>query len=183
VSAPAVTVVVPTHGRPERLRRLLDALAEQTVECEVVVGHDGTSAATTDVIAGHPLAAAGRLRAVTVAPGSGPAPKRNAGWRAGSGSLVAFTDDDCRPAPDWLAAGLEAHEYAPEAVIQGRTVPDPDDAGLAGPFSRTISVDRLGPWFETCNVFYPRELLERLDGFDEGYGSELGGEEIGRAHV
>jgi GT2 family glycosyltransferase len=114
---------------------------------------------------------------VTVAAGSGPAPKRNAAWRAGGAPLVAFTDDDCRPEPGWLAAGLAANAHAPEAVVQGRTVPDPDERHRQGPYSRTLAVERLGPWFETCNIFYPRELLERLDGFDEAFGSQLGGED------
>ena len=36
------------------------------------------------------------------APGASRA--RNAGWRAARHSLVAFTDDDCRPQPGWLDA-------------------------------------------------------------------------------
>src|SRR5205814_91015 len=38
----------------------------------------------------------------------GPAAARNRGWRAAAGEIVAFTDDDCVPAPGWLRAGLEA---------------------------------------------------------------------------
>ena len=37
---------------------------------------------------------------------AGPAAQRNHGWRAGGAPLVAFTDDDCRPAPGWLEALL-----------------------------------------------------------------------------
>ena len=31
-----------------------------------------------------------------------------------------------------------------------------------------------GPWFETCNIVYEAELLERLDGFDEAFAEALG---------
>jgi GT2 family glycosyltransferase len=45
-----------------------------------------------------------------------------------------------------------------------------------GPFARTMAVDRLGPFYPTCNIFYPRELLERLGGFDETFTAP-GGED------
>src|SRR5690606_14619258 len=40
----------------------------------------------------------------------GPAAARNAGWRAASGSLIAFTADDCLPSPQWLAAYWRAYQ-------------------------------------------------------------------------
>ena len=81
---------------------------------------------------------------------------------------MAFTDDDCRPEPGWLEAGLRAHRTSPGSIVQGRTRPEPaDEPILDRPHSRSIRVDSLGPFFQTCNVFYPRELLERVGGFDE----------------
>ena len=98
----------------------------------------------------------------------GPATARNAGWRAAAAPLVAFTDDDCRPEPGWLEAGLRAHRAAPGALVQGRTRPEPADEHLLDhPRARSIRVERLGPFFETCNVFYPRRCSSALGGFDE----------------
>jgi hypothetical protein len=55
-----------------------------------------------------------------------------------------------------------------ENAVQGRTDPNPDEADRIGPFSRTQAIHDAGPEYETCNMFYPRELLERgallLDG-------------------
>jgi glycosyltransferase involved in cell wall biosynthesis len=108
------------------------------------------------------------------APG-GPAVARNEGWRAARAPLVAFTDDDCEADPRWLEACLAAAERAPGAVIQGRTEPNPRELDRIGLFSRTRSVDGSGPWwFETCNIAYPRELLEQLGGFDETFPEALG---------
>lgn len=45
---------------------------------------------------------------------------RNAGIRAARGTLVAFTDADCVPAPDWLRSAAEALESADVAVAVGR---------------------------------------------------------------
>jgi hypothetical protein len=88
---------------------------------------------------------------------------------------VAFTDDDCEAAPDWLERCLEAAAAKPGAIVQGRTLPNPRELTSVGPFSVTRDVDGNGPWwFETCNITYPRELLERLDGFDETFPEPLG---------
>jgi|SRR6516165_2657415 len=51
-------------------------------------------------------------------PGLGRA--RNRGWRAASGEIIAFTDDDCYVLPDFLDSALEAfviHSSAQYAVV------------------------------------------------------------------
>jgi len=40
-----------------------------------------------------------------------------------------------------------------------------------------VTVDSLGPQYEACNIFYPRELLGSLDGFDERFGAVPAGED------
>jgi GT2 family glycosyltransferase len=108
----------------------------------------------------------------------GPASAREEGWRAGGGAVIAFTDDDCVPQPDWLEAGLRALAANPGAIVQGRTQPAPWELDQAGSFSRTIDVPERDPAFQTCNVFYPREVLERVDGFDtDAFGRSPGGED------
>jgi GT2 family glycosyltransferase len=172
MTPPRVSVVVPSHERPLRLRWLLNALEEQTLdpaEFEVIVAHDSAGAETEELLHGHPLAAAGVLRHLTFPPGAGPAMKRNAAWRLARAPIVAFTDDDCRPPEDWLQNVVRAVERSPGAVIQGATEPDPDELGLtvASGFHRSQRVDPPEPWGQTCNIVYPRALLERLGGFDE----------------
>jgi GT2 family glycosyltransferase len=165
-----LSVVVPSHGRPLRLRWLLNALQEQTLErFEVVVVHDGPADGPTDrLLATHPLAAEGTLRGLRAEP-CGAAVKRNLGWRAARGALVAFTDDDCRPPAGWLAGMLDAARGAPGAVVQGRTTPDPDELAILhhAPHAHTMHVEPPTPWGQTCNIAFPRALLEQLDGFDE----------------
>jgi GT2 family glycosyltransferase len=176
---PRVSVVAATRDRPDRLAALLEALRAQTLaaaDFEVVVVDDRSGPETRALLDEAPRDDL-ELRIVRHDAPRGPGGARNAGWRAARGALVAFTDDDCRPAPGWLEAGLAAHERAPEAVVQGRTQPDPGERDRLGPFSRTVDVERLGPQYETCNIFYPRELLERLGGFDEDFGLRPGGED------
>jgi len=173
VTEPLVSVVVPTRDRPERLRRLLDGLRRQTLgeaRFEVLVCDDASGApGVADV-----LAAAGEhldLRVLRHDAPRGPAVARNTAWRRARGRLVAFVDDDCVPEPRWLEALVDAWERgagAGAAVVQGRVEPDPAEyPATFGPFSTTLWVKEAGPRFETANVAYPRELLERLGGFDE----------------
>lgn len=177
--APDVSVVVATHDRPELLRGLLDALERQTLareRFEVVVVDDSSAPATRAVLDD---ARDLDLQVVTTGANVGAPRARNLGWRAARGALIAFTDDDCAPAPEWLEAGLRAWGRRPERFVQGATRPAGGVSILElDPFRQSIEVTSLSPESETCNIFYPRELLDRLGGFDEsirvGEDLELG---------
>lgn len=169
---PAISVVVPSHDRPLRLRWLLNALSEQTLDpeqWEVVVAHDSGGTETEELLREHPLAAAGVLRHLTFEPGPGPAIKRNAAWRAARAPRILFTDDDCRPPRDWVSGALAAALAQPGAILQGRTTVDPDELEVRHrvPHARSQEVDPPVPWAQTCNILYPRDVLERTGGFDE----------------
>lgn len=164
---------MPSHDRPMRLRWLLNALDEQTLDrarFEVIVAHDSSGPETDELLRSHPLATAGLLRSVTRPPGSSPpGANRNAAWRVARAPIIAFTDDDCRPPRDWLERALEAAGRHPEAIVQGATMPEPDEEQFvkAAPWSRTQRISPPVPWAQCCNIVYPRGVLERLGGFDE----------------
>lgn len=174
-SAPDIAVVVPSHNRPLRLRWLLNALEDQTLDrgrWEVIVGHDCSGAAreeTETLLRSHPLARAGVLRHAALAPDTAPpGANRNAAWRITEAPLIAFTDDDCRPPPDWLERALDAAQAHPGAIVQGATQKDPDEeAAQHATHFHSQRITPPTPWAECCNIVYPRELLERLGGFDE----------------
>jgi glycosyltransferase involved in cell wall biosynthesis len=172
-STPEIAVVVPSHDRPLRLRWLLNALEEQTLDrerWEIIIGHDSSGPETEALLREHPLAHAGVLRHVTLEPGSAPPGRnRNAAWRLTEAPVIAFTDDDCRPPRDWLANALAAAQRHPGAIIQGSTMPDPDEGqiGIHDPFARTQSIWPPRPWAQACNIIYPRVVLERFGGFPE----------------
>lgn len=191
---PEVSVVVASHQRPLRLLWLLNALEEQTLPTpafEVVIVHDYGAATAARVIDAHPLAQAGRLRHISIAPGSGSPPlQRNLGWREARGPLVAFTDDDCRPDPAWLERMVAAAGGRPDALVQGATRPDPFEREVfRAPHVRTLHLDPPTFGAETCNVLYGRALLERIGSFDEravaGEDMDLGfrAREAGARHV
>jgi cellulose synthase/poly-beta-1,6-N-acetylglucosamine synthase-like glycosyltransferase len=121
------------------------------------------------VIEESELGLAGRLRQYTVSREvARPSLQRNVGWRAAQAPLIAFTDDDCRPEPDWLERLVDVARANPGAIVQGATRPDPrEHEFLYRPHVRTLHVDPPGRFTQTCNILYARATLEAIDGFDE----------------
>jgi len=169
---PDIAVVIPTRRREPRLAFALDALARQTLpqeRFEAIVVRDSD--------AREPLAVAPEglnARFLTQTRVTGPTAKRNRAWRSSKAPLIAFMDDDCRPAPDWLERVLEV-AAGPELIVQGRTEPDPDELHLLFGLARSQTIRGPSDWYQCCNIAYPRELLERVGGFDEAF--EFGGED------
>jgi glycosyltransferase involved in cell wall biosynthesis len=111
-----VTVIVPTYRRPHDLLRCLDAISRQTRPADeviVVVRRDDREAREAlTAIEQH----AQWLRTITIAvPGAVQA--LNAGLRGTTGDIVAITDDDASPRPDWLAR-IEAY-FAADGGVGG----------------------------------------------------------------
>lgn len=170
--APRVSVVFATRDRPQRLHALLTALEHQTLPrdgYEVVAVDDGSGPENRHVLQAAIERDAMDLRVIWRERSGGPAVARNDGWRTARAPLVAFTDDDCVVAGDWLEEGLRMAEAHPDAILQGPVSPVPEELPRLTYFHHTFSNDACGPWYETANIFYPREVLERFGGFDESF--------------
>jgi GT2 family glycosyltransferase len=153
------------------LEGLLASLAGQSLDpsrFEVIVVDDGSTDDTPAVLERISSEAPYELR-VLRGPGAGPAAARNRGWPQAAAPLVAFTDDDCVATPGWLAGLVQAADGQKDTVAQGLTELAPGDDAKVGPFSRVLEITAPGPYYATCNILYPRELLERLGGFDESF--------------
>ncbi len=166
-TTPVLSVVVATRNREERLAFLFDALAEQTIGSDVF---ELVVVRASDMEGPYTAMPAG-IDATFLRCDPGPAAQRNLGWRAARGELIVFTDDDCRPSPQWLAAYLDAYQGdgAKRSIMQGRTAPDPDELELLHGRARSIDIDAADQWFPTCNIAFPRRLLEEIGGFDESF--------------
>lgn len=177
---PSVSVVVPTYDRPDRLAACLAALGAHDLpddHVEAVVVDDGTpppgDAAVRAAVAACPDRLAVRLHRQANA---GPASARNAGARLAQGRWLAFTDDDCAPAPDWLARLRSRLEREPEAMVGGRTL----NALCGNPFAEASQVllatlyeqARRAPelaFFASNNLAVERRRFLGLGGFDPSF--------------
>lgn len=113
------SVVVPTHNRPQRLHECLRALSRQeypSASFEVVIVDDGGDVDLEPVVRGYRESM--QLSLLTER-NRGPAAARNRGAAAARGRYLAFTDDDCRPAPDWLSVLAEHAMEAPHDLLGG----------------------------------------------------------------
>jgi GT2 family glycosyltransferase len=171
---PTFSVIVPTFRRPAALARCLEALASQTIpreRFEVVVADDGSEVPPRDVVA----AFTDRLGITLVeAPHGGPAAARNAAVSRAHGRYLALTDDDCVPAPTWLAALERTLARHPDALVGGRVenalVENPMAAAsqllisyLYEYFTRLHSPQRF---FTTNNVACSTSAFAEVGGFD-----------------
>ena len=156
---PRVSVVVPTRNRRPYLRQLLDALAKQTLaDHEVIVVDDGSTDGSSEEVEAD--IQAGRPVRLLQGGGRGAVSARVAAVDGARSELLAFTDDDCIPDPEWLAAGVRALEQGAD-VVQGVTKPH----GAVRPLDRTIMVDRHDGLYNTCNVFYRPAAYRAVGGF------------------
>jgi len=116
------SVIVPSRDRPRELARCLDSLADLDFprdRFEIIVVDDGGTVPTAPIVS----RVTERVRVTTLRQSNGgPALARNTGARAALGTFLAFTDDDCTPAPDWLSAFFEVLRREPGAMVGGRTV-------------------------------------------------------------
>lgn len=98
---PVVTVVIPTFGRAQLLRRAIASVLSQTwTNFEIIVVIDGDDPTTLAALSGMTDP---RLRHIVQPMQRGPGIARNTGAIAGEGQWIAFLDDD----DEWLPEKLE----------------------------------------------------------------------------
>jgi GT2 family glycosyltransferase len=164
-----ISVVVPTYKRPELLNRCLTALFMQTMDSshyEIVVVDDGPTDETKQVVLSWSQKSGPRVRYLANDTRHGPAAARNRGWQAADGDVIAFTDDDCIPAADWLEVGSAPFADSTVHGISGRIIVPVPSAPTD--YERTVAGLEHGP-FATANCLYRRSVLSMVGGFDERF--------------
>ncbi len=172
-----ISVIVPTYNRPQNLAVCLASLARQTLphgDFEVVVVDDGGDVDLQPIFVQFDS----RLRLRVLAQNNtGPAGARNFGVGQCTGDHIAFTDDDCQPALDWLACLVSHLDENPLRMYGGRTI-NALESNLYSSASQTL-VDFLYEhyeshpaktrFFSTGNMAINRKCLDSMGGFDETF--------------
>ena len=115
-----VSVVVATYDRPAELRQCLSALGAQRTgrSFEVIVVDNHPASGTTE-----PVVAEFSFARYLAEPRVGLSYARNCGIRAAKGAVVACTDDDARPDPNWLERLVAPFARPDVMVVTGNVLP------------------------------------------------------------
>ncbi|NLP02166.1 MAG: glycosyltransferase [Fibrobacter sp.] len=158
--SPEISIVIASH-RPALLTGLLDSLSRQDFgadrfETVVVTDYD-------------PGAFAEKYRMINwrFLDNRSISAKRNLGVSLSKGEILAFVDDDCIPASDWLSKGasyLAGHKDA--SAVEGLTTIE-EIGKLTGAHREYKRLER--PGFRTNNIFFRREAFLAVGGFDERF--------------
>ena len=169
---PVATVVVPAHDAAQVLGDCLSALEDQSIpraEFEVIVVDDGSGDGTGEVAEG--FADVRVLRQ----PQRGPAAARTRGARAARAPIVVFTDADCEPTEDWLAALLEP--FDDPSVVGSKGTYLTRQRSLTARFTQLeyeSKYDRMRrfssiDFVDTYAAAFRRSAFLEAGGYDEGF--------------
>lgn len=169
-TAPTLSLIVTTLGRVAQVEVMLRSLAAQTMrDFDVTIVDQNDDERLAALFAQPWPFPLSRLHT----PGErGASRGRNRGWRLTRGRTLLFPDDDCWYPPEFLARALAAMERHRCAVLSGRAA---DETGrtINSRFERDAQrIDRVNVWTTAIEwlVFFRRETLERVDGFDPEVG-------------
>jgi GT2 family glycosyltransferase len=178
MSGPLFSIIVPTFRRPDRLAACLRALAALEFArdaYEIVIVDDAAGQTPLDPVVG-PFRRELEVALLTQSH-RGPATARNAGAAHARGRLLAFTDDDCAPAPGWLRAFAAALRDAPATLVGGRTLNALPES-LCSSASQLL-IDYLysyynaepahARFFTSNNLAAPAEAFRAVGGFDTSF--------------
>jgi glycosyltransferase involved in cell wall biosynthesis len=174
-----VSVVICTCNRAEVLRGALQTLSKQTMyksDYEVIVvdnnSQDSTPNLAKTFCRNHP-----NIRYV-LETRKGLSNARNRGWLEAKGLYVAYVDDDCKMPPQWLKIAMKITDRIAPAAFGGPAYafynsPKPywwKDGYGTYEKSKVSRPLRPFEYLQGNNIFFRREVLERLKGFDARLG-------------
>jgi glycosyltransferase involved in cell wall biosynthesis len=167
---PHISVIVPVRNAEQQLPALIEAMAAQDYPAkkrELILVDNGSTDGTVGII----RQAAGQGVRGIGEPAVGSYYARNAGVRVATGSILAFTDADCIPEPDWVSQGVQCMETGGIELLTGRVIQE-----VGGGANLFQTIDRMvylrQDWYRTqgfgatANLFIRREAFEALGGFD-----------------
>lgn len=172
------SVVIPTRDRFSQLEMCLEALRAQDFpreNFEVIVVNDGSR----DPVPRNITAFKDKLNLTILnrSQSNGPGVARNQGGHAARYEYLAFTDDDCMPATNWLSSLAARFMKSPNDLVGGRVVNALTDNVYSCAAHVILDViyvyyDPLKGrphFFPTSNFAMPAESFREIGGFNESW--------------
>ncbi|HXG08646.1 MAG TPA: glycosyltransferase [Gemmataceae bacterium] len=168
--APRVSVVVCSYNGGRTLAQCLQSLLTLDYpDYEVIVVDDGSTDDTPAILERFPT-----VRTIRQS-NRGLGAARNAGLRAATGAVIAYTDSDCFADADWLTHLIAQLAHSGAAAVGGPNL-SPEDGWLAacvaaapGQPTHVLESDQVAEHVPGCNMAFRREALEAINGFDPQY--------------
>jgi GT2 family glycosyltransferase len=175
--SPFFSIIIPTYQRPLQLATCLQALAKLDYppeRFEVIVVDDGSP--TSLELAVAPFRRQINLAVIKQA-NAGPATARNNGAKQTQGDYLAFTDDDCAPAPDWLQILAAVFKKNPDCLAGGRIVNRLADNLFSATSQLIVDIvyrhynanPQRARFFASNNMAIPAKRFHELGGFNTNF--------------
>ena len=123
---PEVSVILATYNRCEVLRGALESLMNQErgADYEIILVDNNSTDETRSMVEAMRKKSGYENLSYCFEAAQGVAYARNKGISEARGSIIAFTDDDIRPSPNWVLSISEGFKKFPEAdCIGGKVLP------------------------------------------------------------
>jgi GT2 family glycosyltransferase len=174
-----VSVIVCTRNGRSRIGACLKSIARLTGGAdEILVVDDGSVDGTADYVAEN-FPWVRLLRR----PGAGLSAARNVGAAAARGDLLAFTDDDCEPDPEWLQRVKRHFQDGKFAAVGGPNLPPKPKhwqnavvCAAAGAPSHVMLDDEEAEHLPGCNLVVTQAAFQAIGGFDPQF--ETAGDDV-----
>jgi glycosyltransferase involved in cell wall biosynthesis len=169
---PRISVIVCTYNGSRTIRETMEKLKELDYpDYEVIVVNDGSTDHTPDIARKYDVT-------LVSTENNGLSNARNVGWKAASGEIVAYIDDDAYPDPHWLKFLASSFLSSSFAAVGGPNLLPAGEGLIAecvanapgGPIHVLVS-DREAEHIPGCNMAFRRSALEASGGFDPRFRS------------
>lgn len=155
----SVSVIVPTYNRGAKITATVEHLLRSEAfglqAIEIIVVDDGSAVPAATFMPREP--APPFSLHVLRQENAGPARARNTGFRAGTGRLVIFIDDDILVPPTLIQSHFEAHAARPGSVVFGRC--PYREAKTPGPLRRYVESLGNDPGRDRPEEFVPASVV------------------------
>ena len=180
------SVIICSYGRPASLTKCLasvDAEFSLYKNSEIILVYTNTDTGTGEMMQEFARTAKATVK-IVCAEKRGLSVARNVGISNATGDLLIFTDDDCYMQPGYLGSVLAEMEIHPEYGYGGGGVHDalhnaPGTSHINQKSTVTPRTIIGAGVFSGCNMFFRREIFQKLGGFREDMGASSGTSFVG----